>query len=143
VSKGTEPFGVTTLAILLVLVLAKPCKIEDEDENDDEDEPRRVFHALSERRAAFLFKSWLLEFRGLALEAAPNSSRKLFITTITVLPSWPTTPTGKGIFPSIANTTSTATVPSEMTRFCRMMRRARAGFVFRLLLVLVLVVGNP
>src|SRR5437870_4749374 len=32
--------------------------------NDDEDEPRRVFHALSERRAAFLFKSWLLEFRG-------------------------------------------------------------------------------
>ena len=50
----------------------------------------------------------------------PNSSRKLFITTTTVLPSWPTTPMVSGILPSIANVTSTTTVPSEMNRFCRM-----------------------
>ena len=47
----------------------------------------------------------------------PNSSRRLFITTTTVLPSWPMTPRVSGIFPSRAITTNTATVPRERTRF--------------------------
>ena len=33
--------------------------------------------------------------------APPNNNRKLFITTTTVLPSWPTTPMVSGIFPSM------------------------------------------
>ena len=56
---------------------------------------------------------------------APINNRRLFITTTTVLPSWPTTPMVSGILASIAKLTSTITVPSEMMRFCRMMRRAR------------------
>ena len=49
--------------------------------------------------------------------AAPINNRRLFITTTTVLPSCPTTPTVNGIFASIAKHTSTATVPSEITKF--------------------------
>ena len=52
------------------------------------------------------------------LAALPMSSRRLFITTITVLPSWPITPSGRGMpFPAVARMISTATVPSDMTRF--------------------------
>ena len=54
-----------------------------------------------------------------------NNKRKLFNTTTTVLPSWPTTPMVSGMTPSIAQVTSTTTVPSEMTRFCRITARAR------------------
>src|SRR2546425_12680355 len=55
----------------------------------------------------------------------PNSKRSLFITTTTVLPSCPTTPIVSGIRPSNARQTSTTTVPSEITKFCRLPRLAR------------------
>src|SRR6266852_5201879 len=55
----------------------------------------------------------------------PKSSRRLFITTTTVLPSCPTTPIVSGIRPSNARQTSTSTVPNEITRFCRITRLAR------------------
>ena len=49
--------------------------------------------------------------------AEPKRRRRLFITTITVLPSWPTTPTVRGMRPRMAKVTSTTTVPIEMIRF--------------------------
>ena len=53
-----------------------------------------------------------------------SRSLRLFITTITVLPSCPTTPMVSGIRPRRAKQTSTATVPNEIMRFYRMIRRA-------------------
>ena len=74
---------------------------------------------------AFFTKAFDIHARQTLVAFRPNNNLKLFITTTTVLPSCPTTPIVSGILPSSANVTSTTTVPNEITRFCRMIRRAR------------------
>ncbi len=56
-------------------------------------------------------------------QSSERSSRSPFSTTMTVLPSWPTTPSGSGMPTVSAETTSVAMTASEKARFCRIVRR--------------------
>src|SRR2546430_5731386 len=84
---------------------------------------RKAYRPTTTRRTQNLKRP--RPFRNYRRALFPNSNRRLFRTTSTVLPSWPTTPTVRGMPPKSANATSTMTVPSEMNRFCRITRRAR------------------
>ncbi len=112
VSQPKYRLGIAAVETMMNLIRGEPVPTQ---------APRRRTCGTQKHRAA----EKVIQKTNHFLFASPNNSRKLFITTTTVLPSWPTTPMVSGIFPSIANVTSTTTVPSEMKRFCRMMRRAR------------------